>query len=242
MERRAHPSQNQLEILLKFLEDQHSLAKGFSKIASARQHAHAEWSKLALKLNSEGSGSVKSPKRWMKYGSDKKSAVKKKAAIRTGQRRQTGCVIAEIVHLTEWEERIISLMGSDRFYDGDPSLRVHPFSGPTSSSSGSIRIFTPPHSIAPVTLIEPSTISNINLDIQENPTIAENINDNTVHSLVNSVVETSNFAEQPQLGSQGLTPSRPRCRGSEYGESQAIIEGQNAIAEAQNAIAEALKK
>ncbi|XP_047518808.1 uncharacterized protein LOC125058710 isoform X2 [Pieris napi] len=162
----------------------------------------------------------------MKYWSDKKSAVKKKAAIRTGQRRQTGGGIAEIVHLTEWEERIISLMGGDRFYDGDPSLRVHPFSGPTSSSSGSIRIFTPPHSIAPVTLIgptssssgsiriftpphsiapvtligptssssgsiriftpphsiapvtliEPSTISNINLDIQENPTIAENIN------------------------------------------------------------------
>ncbi|XP_045489774.1 uncharacterized protein LOC110997007 [Pieris rapae] len=111
-------------------------------------------------------------------------------------------------------------MGGERFYNGDSSLRVHPFSDPTNSSSGSIRIFTQPHSIAQEYLIEPSTTPNINPDIWENPTIAENNNDNTQHSLVNSVAGSSDFPEQRQPTSRGSTPSRLRCRGSEYGESR----------------------
>ncbi|CAF4774704.1 unnamed protein product [Pieris macdunnoughi] len=212
MERRAHPSNIQLEILLKFLEHQPSLAKGCPKIFAAREYANAEWSKLALKLNSVRGGSVKSPKRWMKYWSDKKSAVKKKAAISTGQRRQTGGGIAEIMQLTKLEERILTLTVGDRFYEGVSSLRVHPFSDPTSSSSGSIRIFTPPNSIAPVSLIEPNTISNISPKIQETPIIAENIDDSTVYSLINSDVETSKYPEQPQSSSDVSIPSRVRRR------------------------------
>ncbi|XP_047510206.1 uncharacterized protein LOC125053055 isoform X3 [Pieris napi] len=150
MERRAHPSKIQLEILLKFLEHQPSLAKGFSKHTAAREHAHIEWSKLALKLNSVSGGCVKSPKRWMK--------------------------------------------------------------DPTSSSSGSIRIFTPSHSIAPVSLIEPNTIPNISPEIQETPTIAENIDDSIVYSLINSDVETSKYPEQPQSSSDVSIPSRVRRR------------------------------
>ncbi|XP_047518519.1 uncharacterized protein LOC125058473 isoform X1 [Pieris napi] len=194
MQRRAHPSEIQLEILLKFLEHQPSLAKGFLKHTAAREHAHIEWSKLASKLNSVSGGCVKSPKRWMKYWSDKKSAVKKKAAIRTGLRGQTGGGISEIMQLTKLEERILTL------------------TDPTSSSSGSIRIFTPSHSIAPVSLIEPNTISNISPKIQETPTIAENIDDSTIYTLINSDVETSKYPEQPQSSSDVSIPSRVRRR------------------------------
>ncbi|XP_047510205.1 uncharacterized protein LOC125053055 isoform X2 [Pieris napi] len=169
MERRAHPSKIQLEILLKFLEHQPSLAKGFSKHTAAREHAHIEWSKLALKLNSVSGGCVKSPKRWMKYWSDKKSAVKKKAAIRTGLRGQTGGGISEIMQLTKLEERIF-------------------------------------------TLTEPNTIPNISPEIQETPTIAENIDDSIVYSLINSDVETSKYPEQPQSSSDVSIPSRVRRR------------------------------
>lgn len=64
-ERSSHPSRAQIDALLELLERNPSLAKGFSKVPSARDAARKQWERLAVRLNSIG-GSVKTWKQWTK--------------------------------------------------------------------------------------------------------------------------------------------------------------------------------
>ncbi|CAK1597964.1 unnamed protein product [Parnassius mnemosyne] len=125
VERAAHPSTAQIHALLNFLEMNPSLAKGFSKVPSARDTARKSWEKLALQLNSLG-GCVKTWKQWTKYWADKKSAVKKKGALRFRTRNKTGGG-KEVVELSEIEEKILALMGGESFATGDRHLEINPF-------------------------------------------------------------------------------------------------------------------
>lgn len=64
-ERASHPSRAQVELLTEFLGRNPSLAKGFSKIPSARDASRKSWEAIAVKLNSLG-GCDKSWKQWTK--------------------------------------------------------------------------------------------------------------------------------------------------------------------------------
>ncbi|XP_045776965.1 uncharacterized protein LOC123875261 [Maniola jurtina] len=64
-ERASHPSRAQIESLLEYLQRNPSLAKGFSKVPSARDATRRSWEALALQLNSLG-GCVKTSKQWIK--------------------------------------------------------------------------------------------------------------------------------------------------------------------------------
>ncbi|CAK1597958.1 unnamed protein product [Parnassius mnemosyne] len=125
VERAAHPSTAQIHALLNFLERNPSLAKGFSKVPSARDTARKSWEKLALQLNSSGD-CVNTWKQWTKYWADKKSAVKKKGALRFRTRNKTGGG-KEVVELSEIEEKILALMGGESFATGDRHLEINPF-------------------------------------------------------------------------------------------------------------------
>ncbi|XP_069364175.1 uncharacterized protein [Maniola hyperantus] len=131
-ERASHPSRAQIESLLEFLQRNPSLAKGFSKVPSARVASRRSWEALALQLNNLG-GCVKTSKQWIKYWADKKSAVKKKSALRYRARNKTG-VGAEVVELNDVEETILSLMGGESFGTGDRHLEINPFETSASTS------------------------------------------------------------------------------------------------------------
>ncbi|XP_059045647.1 protein ovarian tumor locus-like [Achroia grisella] len=117
-ERAAHPSRAQIDALLLFLEQNRSLAKGFPKVPSARDKARKKWQEVSPSLNNLG-GSMKTWKQWTKYWADKKSAVKKKAILRSEERRNSEAGTEEVVELTDVEERIISLMGGESFTEGN---------------------------------------------------------------------------------------------------------------------------
>ncbi|CAG4993668.1 unnamed protein product [Colias eurytheme] len=125
-ERSSHPSRAQVEYLVDYLSKHPSLAKGFSKVPSARDEARKTWEELTIKLNSLG-GCTKTWKQWTKYWSDKKSAVKKKAALRYRARNKTGGGCESVVELSEVEEKILTLMGGEGFAIGDRHLEINPF-------------------------------------------------------------------------------------------------------------------
>ncbi|XP_045498068.1 uncharacterized protein LOC123696098 [Colias croceus] len=125
-ERSSHPSRAQVEYLVDYLGKHPSLAKGFSKVPSARDEARKTWEELTIKLNSLG-GCTKTWKQWTKYWSDKKSAVKKKAALRYRARNKTGGGCESVVELSEVEEKILTLMGGEGFAIGDRHLEINPF-------------------------------------------------------------------------------------------------------------------
>lgn len=64
-ERASHPSQTQIQSLLKFFQQNPELVKGFSKMPSARDAARRKWQKFAVELNRMG-GCIKSWKQWTK--------------------------------------------------------------------------------------------------------------------------------------------------------------------------------
>ncbi|XP_069364388.1 uncharacterized protein [Maniola hyperantus] len=136
-ERASHPSRAQIESLLEYLERNPSLAKGFSKVPCARDAARRSWEALALQLNSLG-GCVKTSKQWIKYWADKKSAVKKKGALRYRARNKTGGE-AEAVELNELEEKILLIMGGESFATGHRHLEINPFEYTSSSAAGNPR-------------------------------------------------------------------------------------------------------
>ncbi|XP_045778553.1 uncharacterized protein LOC123876365 isoform X1 [Maniola jurtina] len=73
-ERASHPSRAQIESLLEYLQRNPSLAKGFSKVPSARNATRRSWEALALQLNSLG-GCVKTSKQWIKTTASTSQAV-----------------------------------------------------------------------------------------------------------------------------------------------------------------------
>ncbi|CAG4945943.1 unnamed protein product [Parnassius apollo] len=125
IERASHPSRAQISTLLDFFKKHPSLSKGFSRVPSARDAARKMWEKITLQLNSL-EGCVKSTKQWIKYWADKKSAVKKKAALRFRAKNKTGGR-AEVVELTDLEERILTLMGGESFAIGNRQIEINPF-------------------------------------------------------------------------------------------------------------------
>ncbi|CAK1591806.1 unnamed protein product [Parnassius mnemosyne] len=138
------------------------------------------WEKIALKLNSLG-GCVKTSKQWMKYWADKKSAVKKKGALRFRTKNKTGGG-AEVVELSGVEERILTLLGGESFAIGDRHLEINPFEDthasldpPTDNSSPSLltnQLFVGLDATPPNTM-EQDSITNIVLaeDVINIPTI-----------------------------------------------------------------------
>ncbi|XP_062531787.1 uncharacterized protein LOC101741630 isoform X3 [Bombyx mori] len=111
--RSMHPSPDQVYTLLEVMEINPLLAKGHVKSVMARQTATRHWHHLAIKLNNMG-GATKTGKQWAKYWSDKKSAVKKKAIVRLTAIKQ-GSDSEQILELSDVEERIITLMGGEKF-------------------------------------------------------------------------------------------------------------------------------
>ncbi|CAH0712912.1 unnamed protein product, partial [Brenthis ino] len=107
-ERASHPSQIQIQRLLNFFQQNPELVKGFSKMPSARDAARRKWEKFAVELNRMG-GCIKSWKQWTKYWADKKSAVKKKGALRFRTRNEPG---GSTIELNSTEEKILALMGA----------------------------------------------------------------------------------------------------------------------------------
>ncbi|XP_069364176.1 uncharacterized protein [Maniola hyperantus] len=73
-ERASHPSRAQIESLLEFLQRNPSLAKGFSKVPSARVASRRSWEALALQLNNLG-GCVKTSKQWIKTSASTSQTV-----------------------------------------------------------------------------------------------------------------------------------------------------------------------
>lgn len=66
MPRSAIPSRAQVEMLLESLEERRWLATGHARTSHARDRTQAAWQEVAVKLNSDGSGCIKSWKQWSK--------------------------------------------------------------------------------------------------------------------------------------------------------------------------------
>ncbi|XP_060808448.1 uncharacterized protein LOC106133701 isoform X2 [Amyelois transitella] len=105
--RSSHPSLSQVEALVSYLETRPDLARGFKKTQGQRERAQKDWLRISQKLNNMPEGTVKTVKRWMKYWSDKKNAVKRKQ-VNIEKCRQSG--EQEILELSEIEERILTLI------------------------------------------------------------------------------------------------------------------------------------
>lgn len=69
MPRSAVPSLAQQEQLLEYIEEKQWLVTGHARTANARQKMNSAWQEIAAKLNSDGSGCIKSPQQWAKVSS-----------------------------------------------------------------------------------------------------------------------------------------------------------------------------
>ncbi|RVE51658.1 hypothetical protein evm_003630 [Chilo suppressalis] len=110
-QRGSHPSREQIDVLLEYLEKNTNLVKGFPRLGSAREVSKIQWENLALRLNALN-GCCKSCKQWIKYWSDKKSFVKKKVAMVQKYKLSGGVGVAE-VELSEVDEKILKLMEAE---------------------------------------------------------------------------------------------------------------------------------
>ncbi|RVE47301.1 hypothetical protein evm_008038 [Chilo suppressalis] len=64
-QRGSHPSREQIDVLLEYLEKNTNLVKGFPRLGSAREVSKIQWENLALRLNALN-GCCKSCKQWIK--------------------------------------------------------------------------------------------------------------------------------------------------------------------------------
>ncbi|XP_050352031.1 uncharacterized protein LOC126774512 isoform X1 [Nymphalis io] len=177
IERVSHPSSTQVEALVTFLEERPSLAKGFLRNPNARARALKEWDKITTLLNNTIGGSIKSSKKWIKYWSDKKSAVKRKAVARNAARLRTGGAAEDIPELSEIEERILALMSAPGFANGDEHLPLQVFDEPIqlfSASHHSEKIVDQPGSSAPYINVNALPLDNMNVGTYVNPNITVN--------------------------------------------------------------------
>ncbi|XP_052747824.1 proline-rich protein 12-like isoform X2 [Galleria mellonella] len=70
MSRSAVPSQEQLEMLVECMEEQRWLATGHARTANARDRTKVAWGDIAVKLNSDGRGCLKTWQQWSKESSE----------------------------------------------------------------------------------------------------------------------------------------------------------------------------
>ncbi|KAJ8708121.1 hypothetical protein PYW08_010487 [Mythimna loreyi] len=111
MPRSTVPSRVQVDMLLECLEERPWLATGHARTSHARDRVRAAWREIAIQLNSDENGCIKSWQQWSKYWKDKKSAVKKKASqIRTGIQTTGVDGEEEGLVLSTVEERMVALM------------------------------------------------------------------------------------------------------------------------------------
>ncbi|XP_053622711.1 uncharacterized protein LOC128682163 [Plodia interpunctella] len=120
--RLCQPSLTQVDVLLSFLETHVHLANGYSKTQRNKERSQKEWSRITSRLNNVPDGSMKTVKRWMKYWSDKKGAVKKKQAA-IEKLKEEGRV-EEIPELSETEERILALLRAGAIATAAPTNRT----------------------------------------------------------------------------------------------------------------------
>lgn len=66
MSRSAVPSPMQVEKLLECIDEKRFLATGHARTAHARDRTRAAWEDVALKLNSDAGGCIKSWQQWAK--------------------------------------------------------------------------------------------------------------------------------------------------------------------------------
>ncbi|XP_037292197.1 uncharacterized protein LOC115455000 [Manduca sexta] len=165
MSRSAVPSHAQVEMLLESLEERRWLATGHARTSHARDRTRAAWQEVAVKLNSDGSGCIKNWQQWAKYWKDKKSAVRKKASQIRMARQRTGGGELEERFLSAIEQRIIAVIGGERFFIGDRELEIE-------------HIF------------EPGPSSNLNLNVPNNISEAPDAMDLSIQEDVNEDLQT----------------------------------------------------
>ncbi|XP_064075857.1 uncharacterized protein LOC135194380 [Vanessa tameamea] len=106
MSRKLAPSEDQSEKLVAYLEENRWLALGHARTWHARHRSRVGWQNIANELNCDSQGCYKTWQQWAKYWIDKKSAIKRKAALIKASKTQRNDDTA----LSPLEERIMTLM------------------------------------------------------------------------------------------------------------------------------------
>ncbi|XP_023948623.2 uncharacterized protein LOC112053448 isoform X1 [Bicyclus anynana] len=127
MSRSYVPTQEQIEILVDFIERRRWLATGHARTTHARQRTRTAWQDIAQKLNRVECGCRKTWQQWAKYWKDKKGAIKRKVMQMRTNRTQTGDDGSEeVIALSTTEKRMVALIGgkvyaiSNKGEDSDP--------------------------------------------------------------------------------------------------------------------------
>ncbi|KAG8224952.1 hypothetical protein J437_LFUL005660 [Ladona fulva] len=102
---------NQLEVMVKFMEDHPDFANGKLGGPSGRATTIRMWEDLACHLNADGSGPSKTPHKWQKTWIDWKSNTKKKFVKARQHLRGTGGGPPSQITLSNVEERLIAFLG-----------------------------------------------------------------------------------------------------------------------------------
>ncbi|XP_028171563.1 uncharacterized protein LOC114360902 isoform X2 [Ostrinia furnacalis] len=139
MEKRsARVSEAQWMILIDYLESNPNLARarGYNNSAQRRALASRLWQEVATLLNSEGSGTTKSPKDWSIYVSNYKSKLKKIVANINADATATGGGPPGTSTLSHTDRRFLALMGPG-FGQTAPQVMVQPFPEEPSTSNSS---------------------------------------------------------------------------------------------------------
>ncbi|RVE52158.1 hypothetical protein evm_003231 [Chilo suppressalis] len=136
MSRNGSPSLAQLIQLVEFMEAKRFLATGHARTAMARNRTRAAWQEIAIVLNSERIGCLKSWQQWCKYWKDKKGAVKRKATeVAKQQEKSTGAPDEDIACLSNIEQRIMALISAKSNAKRNANKTVDPLQNESSKAA-----------------------------------------------------------------------------------------------------------
>ncbi|KAL0860005.1 hypothetical protein ABMA27_010320 [Loxostege sticticalis] len=156
-------SERQLELLLTFAEASKDIALGrCTRGPQVSQITQRAWETVANKLNSVTDGVSKTAEQWRRYWVEWKAKTKAKGADNRRNAMRTGGGPNRLIPLTEFEKRILQLIGPV-CVEGLPGVRI-PFPVPsentTPSSTQVSQTYTQPstsHSQPSTSHSEPST-------------------------------------------------------------------------------------
>ncbi|XP_039751916.1 uncharacterized protein LOC120627866 [Pararge aegeria] len=129
MSRSYVPTQEQIEVLVDFIEKRRWLATGHARTTHARQRTRTAWQDIAQKLNRVECGCRKTWQQWAKYWKDKKGAIKRKVIqMRTNNKTQTGDDgTEEVITLSTTEKRMVALIGGKVYANCNKAEENDPF-------------------------------------------------------------------------------------------------------------------